>query len=196
MCGSDGAGRGDSIGRDDSIGGDDSAGGDDSDDSAVQGSSHSRGGSHGRSRSGSHGRRGSRGRGGNCGRGGNRGRGDSRGGAGNEKRSQESERLAGGQNAEANWEKNNWKPCHLPFTGNPGPKGAAAQLSEDNPVKFFQIFMDDSIIEHIVVETNLYAEHTALHYLPYFHFSTSKFFCTKLYIKKTNKKKLNLWFNI
>ena len=93
------------------------------------------------------------------GRGRGRSRGRGRGRTGNQGResatndNEEQENTANEQ-----WEETNWEPQNIPFTGIPGPAAAAADLEEDDPMKFFQLFMDDNIIEHIVQQTNLYAE--------------------------------------
>ena len=56
------------------------------------------------------------------------------------------------------WKNSEWVPKNIPFTGNPGPSGAAAHLADDNPIKFFELFMNDEILEYLVEQTNLYAE--------------------------------------
>ena len=56
------------------------------------------------------------------------------------------------------WKSSEWVPKNIPFTGNPGLSGVAAHLADDNPIKFFQLFMNDEILEHLVEQTNLYAE--------------------------------------
>ena len=53
-----------------------------------------------------------------------------------------------------------WTPQEIPFTGDPGPKGAAAALDSDDPVDFVELFLTDDLLHHIVEQTNLYAEQT------------------------------------
>ncbi|XP_077437694.1 N-acetyllactosaminide beta-1,3-N-acetylglucosaminyltransferase 2 isoform X1 [Vanacampus margaritifer] len=44
-----------------------------------------------------------------------------------------------------------------PFTAEPGPRGAAAELNSTRPVDFLQLFMTDELLQHIADQTNLYA---------------------------------------
>ena len=56
------------------------------------------------------------------------------------------------------WKSSDWAPKNIPFTGKPGPCAAAAQLADDDPQKFFQLFMNDEILKHLIEQTNLYAK--------------------------------------
>ncbi len=57
------------------------------------------------------------------------------------------------------WKSSDWVPKNISFTGNqPGPCSVAVQLTDDDPVKFFQLFMTYEILEHLVEQTNLYAK--------------------------------------
>ncbi|XP_077437703.1 uncharacterized protein LOC144061272 [Vanacampus margaritifer] len=44
-----------------------------------------------------------------------------------------------------------------PFTAEPGPRGAAAELNSTRPVDFLQLFMTDELLQHIADQTNLHA---------------------------------------
>ena len=46
-------------------------------------------------------------------------------------------------------------PPRFPFTGNPGIQ---VNIATDDPLEFFELFFDESIISFIVEETNCYAE--------------------------------------
>ena len=96
-----------------------------------------------------------RGRGSN--RGSGRGRGSNRGSGRGRKRVILSEAEILNIDASSGWKSSDWVPKNISFTGKPGPCAAAAQLGDDDPVKFFQLFMNDEILEHLVEQTNLYA---------------------------------------
>jgi len=49
-------------------------------------------------------------------------------------------------------------PSRFPFTGNPGLQVPLADKSD--PLAYLCLFLDDELIDHIVVETNRYAEQT------------------------------------
>ena len=52
-----------------------------------------------------------------------------------------------------------WEPTNIPFTGQQGPTSETDGLGPDSdPVAFFQQFLTDELIQHIVDETNRYAE--------------------------------------
>ena len=94
-----------------------------------------------------------RGRGSNCGSG--------RGSNCGSRRGRKRVTLSGAEilniDASSGWKSSDWVPKNISFTGKPGPCAAAAQLGDDDPVKFFQLFMNDEILEHLVEQTNLRA---------------------------------------
>ena len=57
------------------------------------------------------------------------------------------------QPAGPEWCSEDWQPKYLPFTGEPGPHSGLAS----EPVDFFELFLTDELLRHIVVQTNLYA---------------------------------------
>ncbi|XP_077405358.1 uncharacterized protein LOC144037630 isoform X1 [Vanacampus margaritifer] len=50
-----------------------------------------------------------------------------------------------------------WQPNSFPFTVEPGPRGAAAELNSTRPVDFLQLFITDELLQHIADQTNLFA---------------------------------------
>ena len=56
------------------------------------------------------------------------------------------------------WSGVNWVPQEIPFTANPGPCNAAADLESTDPVDFVSLFLTDELLERVVEQTNLYAD--------------------------------------
>ena len=60
---------------------------------------------------------------------------------------------------EPGWrDERSWEPKDIPFTGVPGPRSKAAALQSDNTVDFVELFLSDDLLQHIVDQTNLYAD--------------------------------------
>lgn len=51
-----------------------------------------------------------------------------------------------------------WQPEDIPFTAVPGPLNGAADLQSDNPADFLQLILTNELLQHIVEQTNVYAE--------------------------------------
>ena len=51
-----------------------------------------------------------------------------------------------------------WTPKDIPFCGDPGPRNKAAALQSDNIVDFVELFLSDELLQHIVDQSNLYAD--------------------------------------
>ncbi|XP_061585716.1 piggyBac transposable element-derived protein 4-like [Cololabis saira] len=75
-------------------------------------------------------------------------------GSGKKKKGRASSR-DGGQDPD--WQESDWQPHKIPFSARPGPQSAAAEMTSESPADFFELFLTDELLGHIVEQTNLYA---------------------------------------